>query len=299
MRNLSTLFVAFLLITPVGACAQQSAQKVTDSALMMQLFGNYDSTNGWSIWQPVSVPKEYESYFEGGRGRTSIEFDQTVPVASKRKRFVVLSTVADGGGLQGCHACAVLLSAMVFHDEALQPQIREDFLMAYGQTGEAPKILLQRLGREEVALEFTQDYCMGGTCEGSLFLFGQVRGRLHQILALRSDNDSSDLNICSHPSKEDEADCKADPPYCFGKTDTSDADFRENCTSWTGSLTIAAPQREHGWSDLVFTQYVKATRPGAFARKDYRTRFRFRGDAYKPLEPVPDGPSIDINYYKP
>ena len=167
-----------------------------------------------------------------------------------------------------------------------------------GQMGKAPNISLQRLGREHVALEFEQDYCMSGVCSGSLFLFGEVGDHLRQILALRSDNDDSDLNICSHGDRKDKAGCAADPPFCFGKGAARDKDFRELCTSWTGSLTVLAPQQGKGWSDLLFAVHVKAARPGAFTKTHYRTRFHFDGAIYKPTGPSSNGPSIDIGYYK-
>jgi hypothetical protein len=295
MFRLFSIFT--LLLLPILASPQQPVRQHTDEALMMRLFGNYDSKNEWSIWQPRDAPKEYEQYFENGRGRTSIELDQTVKVGAKEKHFVVLSTLADGGGFQGCHACAVLLSAMIFDGKSLNPQVRENFLMAYGQNGEAPKIFLRPLGRAHFAIEATDDYCMGGTCEGSLFLFGEVDGRLKQLLALRSDNDDSNLNICSKPSHEEAADCKADPPYCFGTTDAADDNYRENCTSWVGSLSVLAP-RGKGWSDITFTQRVKAARPGTFTHRRYVTLFHFDGERYKAPPRLTAGPSIDINYYR-
>jgi len=297
MRRVLLFFFAVSFVLSVRVCAQNLVHKKTDAELMVRLYGNYDAHNEWSIWKPAHIPKKYEQYFEDGRGRTSMEFDQTVQVGSEQRRVVVLSTIADGGGFEGCHACSVLLSALVFSDGSPTPQIRQDFLMGYGQEGEAPDILLLRLGSARVGLEFTQDYCMGGDCEGSLFLFGEVDGELHQILALRSDNDDSNLNICTHPSKEDAADCKADPPYCFGKTDAADKDYRENCTSWTGSLAVVAPHQESGWSDLIFTQHVKAARPDTFTHRQYVTRFRFTGTMYKAYGPPSKGPSLDINYY--
>ena len=91
---------SFLLATLV-ASAQQPAPKHTDAALMTRLFGNYDSTNSWSIWHPEHIPKEYDQYFENDRGRTSLELDQIVTIGSIKKRYVVFSTLADGGGYQG------------------------------------------------------------------------------------------------------------------------------------------------------------------------------------------------------
>ena len=302
--ELTLIPIAAILLLLSGATlpARVSVQPGATAALMQQIFGNYDAAHDWAVWTPKQVPAEYAGFLEQGRGRTSLAFDTYFHEASQQKRFLVFSTVPDSDREYNCHACGVLLSAFILGDDhgTWTIQTRNLFLTSGGGWGEPPQFSLAWLGQEHVALLVDDGHEGQGVSEGALKLFGGTGDGLRSILGVRSEQDDSEIDVCLRPQPGDDiSECRGHfGPWCLTKSARHKTDFRELCTSWHGSLHVLAPEAKTGWSDIVLIQTIIAAAPGAFERKQYRTRFGFADGAYRAIGPPSRGPRLDLDWFR-
>lgn len=298
MRPLRILLV---LLFALAAHSQTPETAPTQAALMTALYGNYDAAHHWSIWTPQRVPKDYKRYFDttNGRGRTSVAFDATYRERNTAKRLLVLATIPDNTREYECHLCSVLLSAAVFSADRTEPEARADFLCAGGQMGDPPPdISLITLSGSHTALSIEDEFSQGGHDFGWRELFAQSGSTVRSVLFVRTLHDDENMDACVHPSADDVAWCKSDPPFCFTAQARADKDYRDECTSWQSRLSVTNASGNDGWSDLLFTQTILAVAPGAYPGKQYVTRFRFENGKYQPAGPPSQGPRIDRAYYQ-
>ena len=135
--SLSTnrLLAPLLTFTVFAAFANAQTGAPNHAQLMTSLFGNYDIAHHWSLWRPANVPHDFQQFFKDGTGKTSVEEDFLYYDGSIAKRMFVFSTIPDGEPEYDCHACDVLLSAVIFRDGSLEPEARADYLTIGGSVG--------------------------------------------------------------------------------------------------------------------------------------------------------------------
>lgn len=188
---------------------------------MRLLYGNYDTEQSQSKWQPDRKKIDDLGFYNGDEPfyATAI-LNDTFSENGKERRVLITQSAPKN---HDCHACAPLIGGAFFTKvgDIWQLDSQEKYIGTYGSFGQPPDFDIEQIGPNKHAIITELNFLHMGIATSSLALLVEDKGRINEVL-LFSELASNNEGAGCEDYDEDENSLKT-APKCFSYE--SDYDF--------------------------------------------------------------------------
>lgn len=254
---------AFLLLAILGTLsagvptrpAPHLANEFTTKSAMELLFGGFNATDGYSEWRAKDEPDEVlraypilnAAYMEKGTPR----------------HMLVVGSRPNDGPPRSCHACHILISAVLFSriQGVWTVSAKSLYLARAGEFGETPHAELQHLGSDHFGFRLDESFTGGGIGK-MVEVFDISQFGFHRVFSAVLDS-HFDLGRCAGVSR-----VKA----------------WEECAEFDGGISFVEGDR-NPYFDVLLTRQVSRSSSAQIRCGVHVLRYQYIGDKYVLKEP--------------